>query len=93
MSKLMKKYEDREIKVVTIRECVSVVCDMCGRIAENPKLEEMPFEWGGVGSSYGELRTARSIDGEYDSETVDLCYECAEWLIEQIKSNSLRTKD
>jgi len=63
---------------------------MCRREAENPELGDMAFEWGGVGSSGGSITANYSIDGEFDSESCDLCYECSAWIIEEIKSGRIR---
>ena len=86
----MKRYEDRKKEVVTARECVKVVCDMCGRVAEHPEVDSAPFEWGGIGYSGGELLAEYRIEGEYNSSKVDLCYECADWLLNQIAMKKLR---
>lgn len=89
----MRKYEDKEKVIVKKRECVKHLCDMCGRKAESPEQDGMSFEWGGVGLSAGNVTAEYLIDGEYDHENIDLCYECADWLIEQIRSRRIKRPD
>ncbi len=86
----MRKFEDHEREIVTRRECVQVICDMCRRIAESPELEDMAFEWGSVGTSGGSVTANYSIDGEFDSKTCDLCHDCASWVIDEIKGGRLK---
>ena len=80
----MKKREAREETVVTEGVCVEMTCDLCGREAEFPKDEV--FEWGGAGTGKGELNWHRTIDGEYEAEESDLCYECASALAQAFKT-------
>lgn len=90
--KIMREYEDKEKEIVTRRECVKASCDMCGREAEMPESIENfgGFEWGGAGSSGGIVEAKFFIDGDSDIEKVDLCWECASWLIERIKQGKIR---
>lgn len=64
---------------------------MCKRMADFPEdIESGGFAWGGIGTSKGLLEASYFIDGDGDSEQLDLCYECAEWLISQIKSRVIK---
>ncbi len=63
-----------------------MTCDLCDREAEYPA-DEM-FEWGGAGQGVGRLEWHFSIDGEYDSDTRELCYDCAEALARAFERNS-----
>ncbi len=90
----MKKHEDRQKEVVTKCVCVLLKCDVCGSEAECPQND--CWDWGGVGSAKGTLEVHHSIDGDYDSDEIDLCYDCATKLIKLAKYgvlNSLLTKD
>lgn len=71
----MKKYKDITKKIVTKSECIELKCDLCGKIAEHPQQEI--FEWGSTGVAKGQLKWHYAIDGEYEPEECDLCYECA----------------
>jgi len=84
----MREYKDQERVVRKV--CVKVVCDMCKREAESPEQESMAFEWGTVGLSGGIITSIFDIDGEYNSTSLDLCYDCAEWLINEISRGKLR---
>lgn len=81
----MREHRDVERQVVTRTECVNVVCDCCGRKAEEPA-SSLPFAWGGIGNSLGTLRYTYSIDGDCETDELDLCYECAEKVAEHIKA-------
>ncbi len=83
----MKVFEDVSREVVTERECVELKCNLCGRKAEHPK-DEL-WEWGGAGVARGELTWHHSIDGEYDPESRDLCYECSAALGRAMDRNPL----
>ena len=85
----MKRYET--VEVVTSRRtvCIEQICDMCGRKAESPENDGMGFEWGAVGYSGGELVAKYCIDGSLEEQRVDLCYECAEWLVEQVRCRKI----
>jgi len=85
---MAREYRDVQKTVVTQRECVKLTCDMCGRKAEYPDSHPGAWEWGSVGMGSGELSWQRSIDGDYDTETVDLCYECAEKIADLISRKS-----
>lgn len=85
----MRKYEDKEKEVVVASECVEVICDMCGRKAEFPSISKRPFEWGAVGQGGGSLHAEYAIDGELSVTSLDLCYECAEWLVEQVRTRKV----
>ena len=82
----MKKYETQEETVVTKEVCVKMTCDLCKRGAECPADEI--FEWGGAGTGVGDLSWHRTIDGEYDPESRELCYECASALALAFKTHS-----
>ena len=82
----MKKYEVREETVVTKGVCVKMTCDLCGRKAEFP--DDEVFEWGGAGTGKGNLSWHRTIDGEYEADESDLCYECASALAQAFKTHS-----
>jgi hypothetical protein len=79
----MKRFENKEM--VLTKECVELQCDLCGRKAEFPANEV--WEWGSVGSAKGELIWFYTIDGELVSETIDLCYDCAEKIGERIRTS------
>jgi len=83
----MKKYKDVESEIVTRRECVLWECDMCGRKAEYP--HGGGFEWGGAGISHGTLEWQFYIDGDLEDDSIDLCYECAEYLADMIRHQKL----
>lgn len=78
--------------VVTDQRCVNLTCDMCGREAEYPNSGKGAWEWGSVGSGSGELSWQHSIDGDYDTETVDLCLECAEKLATLVRCRTSELK-
>ena len=84
----MKTMEVKREVVITAKECVILTCDMCDRHAEYPK-DEL-FEWGGAGTSSGKLEAQYSIDGEYHPKEIDLCYECATYLINNIKKGNIK---
>lgn len=87
----MRHYEDKEKKIITQKECVMLSCDMCKRKAEYPNNEDRgAFEWGAVGTGHGQLLAGHSIDGESENEELDLCEECASWLILQIKRGEFK---
>ena len=73
----MKVYENKEREVVTRRECVKLVCDVCGKEAEHPEDE--------LWTASGKLEWHYSIDGDCaESDAIDLCYECCKSLAELI---------
>lgn len=84
----MKKYEEKVEKVVRTHVCVSLACDLCGKLAEDPA-NSMPWEWGGVGMARAGVEMARAIDGDYDEDYSELCPSCAEKLISAIKNKTL----
>ena len=86
----MKKYEERSHKVVTETECVRVQCDLCKRDAERPDVEEAAFEFCNVGLSGGKIEATYTLDGEFDLERCDLCYECAMRIIEGIRKGAIK---
>lgn len=85
----MRQYEDVERTVFTRSECVKASCDMCGRQADNPNgiNKNAGFDWGGIGMGGGMIEAHYIVHGESKLEQLDLCYECADWLIETIKHN------
>ena len=87
----MKRYEDKEVEIVTVRECVEASCDMCGRKAEFPDQTAM-FSYCVVGVDGGELRISQTIDGDYDTESIDLCYKCGELIIKNVRSGVWNNK-
>jgi len=62
--------------------CVLLKCDACGKAAECP--EDGLWEWGGVGTAQGQLTASMTIDGDHSWDSVDLCYECASKIIDDI---------
>ena len=86
----MKRYEDRTHKIVLSKELVEAYCDMCGLNGDNLFNDSLPFRYCNVGSCGGKVEYARAIDGDYDSEELDLCEECAEWLLEGIRKGKIR---
>ncbi len=84
----MKKYETKEEKIVTRQECVELVCDLCKRKSKHP--EEGAFEWGVTGTEGGKLEWHYTADGDYDSNELDLCYDCANALGKFIENPSKR---
>jgi hypothetical protein len=85
----VRSYEVKEREIVTREECVEVRCDMCGRKAENPS-HDSPWVWGGAGDAKAELSWQFYIDGEDSKDSLDLCYECAEWLAKQIRRGAIK---
>lgn len=79
----MKQYEGIEVEVVKRKACVKLKCDSCGREAEYPA--DHVFEWGGSGTASASLEYHYSIDGEYEKESLDLCYECAERIAKAVR--------
>jgi hypothetical protein len=77
----MKRYEDKQ--VVTRSVCVELICDMCGRKAEMP--EDGLWTWGGVGSASGKLEWHYAIDGDYEAQSFDLCFDCAEKVTAEVQ--------
>ena len=86
----MKRFEVRSKEVVTEERCVHLQCELCGRVAEHPSQEL--FEWGGVGTASGKLNWHFEIDGDYQAEETDLCYECADALGDAIAMLSIKEK-
>ncbi len=84
----MRKYEDEDVEVVTKRQCVYFSCDMCGVESKCPAAEA--FDYGNVGISTGELKSSYTIDGEYAEEALDLCKDCADSLIDQIRGGVIK---
>ncbi|MCP4540421.1 MAG: hypothetical protein GY832_25055 [Chloroflexi bacterium] len=84
----MKKYETKEMKIVKRRECVELKCDLCERTAEYPDVEN--FDWCNVGAGSGTLAWNCLVGGDYDSDELDLCYDCAAALGEYIENPSKR---
>jgi len=88
----MKKMKDTALEMVTGTECIRLVCDLCGRESKHPHIEA--FEYGGAGLGRGKLDWTTWIDGwvdgDYDHDEIDLCYDCAKWLIEQIKHSKIK---
>lgn len=85
----MRQYTEVDKVVARTTQCTKVICDRCGRVAEFPEKDHMPFEWGGTGYSYGSIEMAYYIDGETYEDKIDLCYECAQMIIAQIISHKL----
>ncbi|KKN89696.1 hypothetical protein LCGC14_0235420 [marine sediment metagenome] len=85
----MKRYGNVEQTIVTKRECIELRCDLCGRIAENPNWESGPFEYCTVGTGKGSLKSTSSVDGDFDWQELDLCHECADWLIDEIRHHRI----
>ena len=84
----MKRIEPVERTVITKRECVLLRCDMCGAEAEYPRDET--FEYCDVGTAKGELSASWYIDGDCDVERIDLCLDCANWLIRQVRVGNVK---
>ena len=84
----MRKYENKEVEIVTKRQCVHFSCDMCGVESKYPA--EEVFDYCSVGISTGELKSSHTIDGEYDEEVLDLCMDCVDSLINQIRSGEIK---
>jgi len=82
----MRKYEDKEVVVEYV--CVEMSCDMCNQIAER---QDEGFEYGG-GLAKGNLESVYYIDGDILGDNLDLCYECAEFLIDGIKSGRIKRR-
>lgn len=80
----MRKFEDKQVEVVTRRVCVELKCDLCGSLAEYPN--DGQWEWGGVGRSTATLEAHFYIDGDGDYDSVDLCFKCATKLIKMIRN-------
>ena len=80
----MKRFEDVEEKVVTRIVCVELVCDMCGKEAENP--DSGSWRWAVVGYAGGELHWFSCVGDDYDPNGRHLCYDCAEWIGEHLKN-------
>jgi len=87
---MSRRYENKEREIVTRRECVGIRCDVCDKAADYPlDDDDMGFRWGGVGTSGGSLVCAFAIDGDYDINKLDLCYECADALVSLIQTGRL----
>lgn len=71
----MKEYETVRTEVVAERKCTKHRCDLCKCESEVPRDES--FVWGGCGRASGSLQWHYSIDGDYEPNERDLCYECA----------------
>jgi hypothetical protein len=79
----VREYQNVEVEVVKERECVLFKCDLCGALADDPK--DGLFEWGSVGTSSGSLGWQYTIDGEWNPEHLDLCWDCANQIGETIR--------
>lgn len=74
----MQSWKDVTKEVVTEKRCTAHICDGCGKAAEFP--EHQNFVWGGAGTASGFLNWSHTIDGDYESKHLDLCYDCCEKL-------------
>jgi len=90
----MRTYTNVEEVIVTKKKCTEIKCEMCGERGKYPELAEHMggFEWGGVGCGQGLIECHYNIDGDDETKSLDLCYDCAEWIIEMIKSGKLKRK-
>ena len=77
----MKTYGPVKVEMQTA--CIRLVCDACKSEADYP--EAGAWEWGGAGVAHGEVVSSRTIDGDWDGDRVDLCFDCAESLIDAIR--------
>jgi hypothetical protein len=82
----MKRYKDK--KTVVEHVCVELRCDLCGRKAEYPKCRT--WEWGSVGTARGSLDWSYTIEGDCNSDELDLCYECAEAVADAILTKKIK---
>lgn len=82
----MKRYDKIEKEVR--RECTYLECDMCGAVSSIPECDG--FKWAGTGVTYGKVINRWYCDGDNGEDEVDLCYECSEWLIQQIRIRKIR---
>jgi len=86
----MKRFEEREHKIVTRKECIELTCDCCGRKAEQPTPDPCDsFEWNRVGLAGGQLIQQTIIDGDFDRDEYDLCPDCVEFLIAVLQKHKL----
>lgn len=84
----MKTYEAKTHKIVTKRECVELMCDLCGCKADWP--DEELFDWCCAGKGRGALDWFYAVGGDCDSNHLDLCYECADALGDVISNPNKR---
>ena len=86
----MRRFEDKEFRTATRTECVRVECDLCGKVSSQPLTEG--WELWGAGTGWGKISASYSIDGDYDSEEMDLCYECAKAVMKAIEKKEIKSE-
>ncbi len=79
----MKKYTKKQVVVSPYLD--KIVCDCCG--AESHRGSDWSDEY--YISTSATLSASQTCDGDYDCEEVDICPDCAKWLMEQIKNKKL----
>lgn len=76
-----------EQKVVTD----SVTCDCCGAVRKAFG-DPGPVNWSDDNwrSEFGYISGRETIEGDSEYIEADICYRCAEWLIDQLKRGQIR---
>lgn len=85
--------ETKAEQVVKRDVLVAVVCDRCGKRRESETLygtnwAELSDQSWNTKSCDG-LGVSESYDGQYESDGVDLCFDCASEIIEKIRNKQL----
>ena len=80
----MRQYEDVTREVLVKRACVELMCDVCGAKAKYPGSSkwEVNKRWSG----YGLLRAVETLQDGNEIIELDICCDCALWLIQQIRA-------
>jgi hypothetical protein len=89
---MSRRYEYKSQEIRTQRECVEIYCDICGKLADFPLDDnDQGFIWGVVGVGGGSLVSSYSIDGNFDKDKLDLCWECSQAIYNAGRNGQLKS--
>jgi hypothetical protein len=94
----MRKYEET-VKEVVENKVVEVTCDMCGAVSASREKQKVggSVYWQQSDSATGKIQSCGGLsvlgidvlgNGNYVDQA-DLCYDCGDWLIGQIKQKKI----
>jgi len=84
----MQEFTTLSKVVREVKERTRLVCDICGNEARWPD-NSSPWEFGGAGVAGATLEHWYHIDGEYSKNPIDICFECAQALIDLLRRGKL----